>query len=148
MLDVLDLEIVEVDEQRKVWVAHYDGRSLRPWRQVKAPVMRGDTRHTKPGMDFSSNPHTMKHLLESFAYYQDYDLGADRLIIVDETGLPSESAEGRSEESVAVSSASPYWRGDESIEIAKKWFRENFGVTFNEEIRPVTVHVVRKREHK
>jgi hypothetical protein len=97
-------------------------------------------------MDWNFNAHTMKHLLESFTYYQDYDLGADRIIIIDETGLPSEPAEGQSEESIAVSSASPYWRGDESIEMARKWFREQFGVTFNEEIRPMIVHVVRKRE--
>jgi len=148
VLDLLSLKIVDVDEQRKVWIAHYDGRPLKPWRQVKAPVARGEARHTKTGMDFSSNPHTMKHLFESFAYYQDYDLEADQLIIIDETGLPSDPAEGQPEESAAVSSASPYWRGNESIEIAKKWFREEFGVAFTEEIRPMIVHVVRKQEHK
>jgi hypothetical protein len=90
----------------------------------------------------------MKHLFESFAYYQDYDLWADRLIIIDETGLPSEPAEDQTDESVAVSSASPYWHGDESIEIAEKWFKKEFGVTFTEEIRLMTVHVVRKQEHE
>ena len=144
VLETLGLEIVEVREQRKVWVAHYDGRPLKPWREVKAPVARGDARALHPGMDFNSNPCTMEHLLESFAYYQDYDLGADRLIIIDETGLPSESAKGQSDESVAVSSASPYWDGDESIEMARKWFREQFGVTFTEEIRTVTVYLVRR----
>jgi hypothetical protein len=147
VLDALGFEIVEIREQRKVWIAHYDGRPLRPWREVKAPVARGDARHTKPGMDWNFNAHTMKNLLDSFAYYQDYDLGADRIMIIDETGLPSEPAEGQSEESIAVSSASPYWRGDESIEMARKWFREQFGVTFTEEIRPMIVHVVRKRGH-
>jgi len=144
VLDDLGLEIVEVSEQRKVWVAHYDGRPLKTWREVKAPVARGDARHTKPGMDWISNSHTMKHLLESFAYYQGYDLRADKLIIIDETGLPSKPAEGQSEESIAVSSASPYWGGDESIEMARKWFREQFGVTFTEEIRTVTVYLVRR----
>ena len=146
VLDALGLEIVEVQERRKVWVAHYDGRPLKPWRKVKAPVARGDARHTKPGMDWNFNAHTMKHLLESFAYYQDYDLGADRIMVIDETGLPSEPAEGQSEQSIAVSSASPYWRGNESIEIAKRWFMEQFGVTFDEEIRLMVVHVVHKRE--
>ena len=146
VLDALGLEIVEVQERRKVWVAHYDGRPLKPWRKVKAPVARGDARHTKPGMDWNFSAHTMKHLLESFAYYQDYDLGADRIMVIDETGLPSEPAEGQSEQSIAVSSASPYWRGNESIEIAKRWFMEQFGVTFDEEIRLMVVHVVHKRE--
>ena len=144
VLDSLGLEIVEIVEPRKVWIAHYDGRPLKPWREVKAPVARGDARALHPGMDFNSNPCTMEHLLESFAYYQDYDLEADRLIIIDETGLPSKPAEGQSEESIAVSSASPYWDGDESIEMARKWFREQFGVTFTEEIRTVTVYLVRR----
>jgi hypothetical protein len=146
VLDALGLEIVEVVEQHKVWIAHYDGRPLKPWRKVKAPVARGNARHTEPGMDWSFNPHTMKDLLRDFAYYQNYDLGADRMIIIDQTGLPSEPTEGQSRESVAVSSASPYWRGDEIIETAGEWFEGQFGVTFAEEIRPMTVYVVRQRE--
>jgi hypothetical protein len=148
VLGALGLEIGEVVEPHKVWIARYDGRPLRPWREVKAPVARGNARHTEPGMDWSSNPHSMQHLLESLAYYQNYDLGADRMIIVDETGLPSEPAEGQSRESVAVSSASPYWRGDEIIETARQWFEGQFGITFTEEIRPTTVYVVRQRERE
>ncbi len=147
VLDALSLEIVEVNEPRKVWIAHYDGRPLKPWQEVKAPVARGDARHTEPGMDWSFGPHTMADLFESFAYYQDYDLAADRIVIVDETGLPPEPAEGPSRESVAVSSASPYWHGDESVEMAKEWFRKQFGVTFTEEIRPMIIYVVRRRGH-
>jgi len=146
VLDALGLELVEVNEQRKVWIAHYDGRPLKPWQQVKAPVARGDARHMKPGMDFNSNPHSMRHLLESFAYYQDYDLTAKQTIIIDETGLPSESVESPFDESIAVSSASPYWHGDKIIETARQWFKEQFGVTFIEETRLMTVYVVRKRE--
>ena len=32
-----------------------------------------------------------------------------------------------------------------SLEIAREWFQEEFGVTFNEGIRPMIVHVVRRR---
>jgi hypothetical protein len=146
VLDDLGLEIVEVNEPCKVWIARYDGRPLKPWQEVKAPVARVNARHTEPGMDWSSNPHTMKYLFESFAYYQNYDLSANGIIIIDDTGLPSEPIEGQSDESVAVSSASPYWRGDESIEMARKWFREQFGVTFTEEIRPMSIRVVRRKQ--
>jgi len=146
VLDDLGLEIVEVNEPCKVWIAHYDGRPLKPWQEVKAPVVHGNAHHTEPEMDWSSNPHTMKDLFQGFAYYQNYDLTANKIIIIDETGLPSEPIEGQSDESVAVSSELPYWRGDESIEMARTWFREQFGVTFTEEVRPMTVQVVRRRE--
>ena len=90
-------------------------------------------------------PAPIKQLFDIFAYWQDYDLNADKIIIVDKTGLPSEPAKGQPPESVAVSSESPYWGGNESIEIAKKWFKKQFGVTFTEEIRPMTVYIVQKR---
>jgi len=146
VLDDLGLEIVEVNEPRKVWIAHYDGRPLKSWQEVKAPVARGNARHIEPGMNWRSNPQPLKDLFEGFTYYQNYDLNANGIIIIDETGLPSEPIEGQSDESVAVSSESPYWRGDESIEMARTWFREQFGVTFTEEVRPMTVQVVRRRE--
>ncbi|MCK4785498.1 MAG: hypothetical protein KAV87_17225, partial [Desulfobacteraceae bacterium] len=146
VLDALGLEIVETTENRKVWVAHYDGRLLKPWRTVKAPVPRGDARATGQGMASGWGAYSMKQLFDNFAYWQDLALTADRIIIVDETGLPFEPVKGQPPESVAVSSESAYWGGEESIEIAKKWFKEQFGVTFSEEIRPMTVYVIRKRQ--
>ena len=146
VLNTLGLEIIDITEDRKVWVAHYDGRSLKPWRQVKAPVPNPDNVPTRPGMAVDFGWKTMKQLFNTFHYYQDYNLTANKIIIIDETGLPSEPAKGQPPESVAVSSESAYWGGEESIEIAKKWFKEQFGVTFTEEIRPMTVYIVQKRE--
>ena len=145
VLSKLGLEIIEIIEDRKVWIAHYDGRPLKPWQQAKAPVAKPPHSPLRPGMDPTSSPHSLKHLFDSFAYWQDYDLNSDKIIIIDQTGLPSEPKEGQPHESVAVSSASPYWGGDESIEIAKKWFKEQFGITFTEESRPMTVYIVWKR---
>ncbi len=146
VLNALGLEIAEVIEQRKVWVAHQDGRALKPWQEVMAPVSRGDARHTMPGMASGRGRTTVRELFEGFAYYQDHHLSADKIIIIDETGLPSDPQEGESPGSVAVSSVSPYWQGDESIAIARKWFEEQFGITFTEQTRPMTVHVVRKKQ--
>lgn len=146
VLNTLGLEIIDITEDRKVWVAHYDGRPLKPWRQVKAPVAKPPRSPLRPGMDSTSSPHSIQNLFDSFAYLQDLDLNADKIIIIDQTGLPSEPKEGQSRESIAVSSASPFWGGEESIEIAKKWFAEQFGVTFSEEIRPMTIYVVRRRQ--
>ena len=148
VLDDMRLEIMEVNEPRKVWIAHYDGRPLKPWQEVKAPVARGNARHIEPGMNWRSNPEPMINLFEGFNYFQNYDLNANGIIIIDETGLPTTPVEDQSDESVAVSSESPYWRGDESIEMARKWFEDQFGVTFAEEIRPMTIHVVRRRGHE
>ena len=148
VLDKLGLEIIETTEQRKVWIAHYDGRPLKPWRQVKAPVPNPNNVPLRPGMASTFGPASMKQLFESFVYWQGIALNANKIIIVDETGLPSEDPVGASREKSAVSSESPYWGGQESIEIAKKWFKEQFGVTFTEEIRPMTVHIVRKRNQE
>ena len=143
VLDALGIEIVEITESREVWVANYDGRPLKPWRQVKAPVPNPHNVPLKPGMASTFGPTSMKELFDAFSYWQ--DLTANKVIIVDETGLPSEPPVPPRQES-AVSSESPYWGGDESIEIAKKWFKEQFGVTFIEETRPMTVYVVRRRQ--
>ncbi|NQV33708.1 MAG: hypothetical protein HQ515_13530, partial [Phycisphaeraceae bacterium] len=142
VLDALGLEWVESVEQRRVWLAHYDGRSLKPWEQVKAPVPRGDARHTMPGMDWNSSRATMPQLLNSFVAYQAMDLTANSVLIVDETGLPGKEASG---ETLYVSSASPNWRGEECLEMARQWFEEQFGVTFTQEIRPMTVYSVQRR---
>jgi len=146
VLDALGLELVEVQEERTVWVAHYNGQTLKPWDQVVAPVPRGDARATYPGMDFSSNPTTLETLFESFAYYQDYDLQADKIMIIDETGLPATPEPGQSEKTVAVSSANPFWKGRESVDMARKWFQTQFGITFTEETRLMTVYEVQQKQ--
>ncbi|MBN2181373.1 MAG: hypothetical protein JW715_05630 [Sedimentisphaerales bacterium] len=59
-------------------------------RQVKAPIDRANAGTTQPGM-FSGNNSSVfstKELFESFSYHQGYDLTADKIIIIDETGLP------------------------------------------------------------
>ena len=87
----------------------------------------------------------MQDLFDSFTHYQDRDLEADKIIIIDETGLPSPSLPGINEK-YGVSSESPFWGGEQSIEIAKRWFKEEFGVTFIEEIKPMTVYVVQSKK--
>jgi hypothetical protein len=87
----------------------------------------------------------MNQLFDSFTYWQDLAMTAEKTIIVDETGLPSDLHFGSASEKSAVSSESPYWGGKESIEIAKTWFQKEFGVTFTEEIRPMTVYVVQRK---
>ncbi len=145
VLDCLGLEIIEITEDRKVWVANWNGQTLKQWPDVKAPVPNPDNVPTRAGMSSGSSAQSMEDLFNGFVYYQGYDLEAKGIVIVDETGIRSELRPNEESSGVAVSSASPYWRGEESIEIAKRWFKEEFGVTFTEEIRPMTVYVVQSK---
>lgn len=137
VLHELGLEIVEVQEERIVWVLRHDGRTFKPWQEVKAPVERGDARCTKPGMDAGSGSYRLREILEGFTYYQNYDLDGDGIVIEDPTGL--------SDDDRLISSASPYWRGSESIELFTDWCQEQFGITFAEKMATVTIIEVRSR---
>ena len=141
VLQSLGLELTETTEPRTVWIARYDGRPLKDWRQVKAPVPNPQNLALHPGMASGFGPTSIKDLFHGLVFYQDEQLTADRVFIVDETGLAAGPAEPK-----PVSSESPYFGGDASPAIAKQWFAEQFGVTFVEQKREQTVHVVRRRQ--
>ena len=159
------LEFEDVTEMRSVWVAKQDGRPLKDWRQVKPPVpylveagieKKGVVRL---GIGHMLRPVTMKELIEDFnAMIDSEDLAADKPWIIDDTGLPvppkyDEKLYGTPEEyrknvvdgKFLVATDAPYFVGRESLEMARKWYEKEFGITFHEERRPVTVHVVRKK---
>ncbi|MGB7159317.1 MAG: hypothetical protein WBD40_14710 [Tepidisphaeraceae bacterium] len=140
VLKSLGLELTEVVEPRTVWVARYDGRPLKDWRDVKAPVPNPQRRALHAGMASGSGPTSIKDLFHGFVFYQDDQLAADRVLIVDETGLAIGA------DPKPVSGESPYFGGPAAPAIAKQWFAEQFGVTFTEEKREQTVHVVRHRQ--
>lgn len=168
-LDQLDLELVEVVEDRTVWIAEHDGRELKPWREVKPPVpyivedgveKRGVV---KPGVGYQFRPVTMDGLLYDLNRMFDYgELSARRPLVIDETGLPKPPPFDRKEfenrenydktvrQKYLVATDCPWFDGsDESRRLARQWFTEEFGVTFREETRPATVHVVQSRQdHK
>ncbi len=144
VLGQLGLELVETIEPRKVWIAHHDGRPLKPWRQVKSPVPNPDGRALRPGMASSMGPATMRELLDGLVFYQAQSLAATGILIIDQTGLPSGPAVPPDCKG-AVAAEQPYWGGEESPEIAREWFQEQFGVTFTQETRPMTIYGVRRR---
>ena len=63
----------------------------------------------------------------------------DPIIIVDETGLPTEPGPGQSRGNVALTREYAFYQGEEAVEPTKQWFEENFGITFHEEEREVEV---------
>lgn len=145
VLDSLGLEIIEITKDRKVWVANWNGQTLKPWRDVKAPVPNPNNIPTHAGMASTWGGSSMKDLFHGFTYWQDYNLKADKIIIIDETGIRSEFHPDETPSDVAVSGESPFWGGEQSIEIARRWFKEEFGVTFIEEIRPMTIYVIQSK---
>ena len=145
VLNAYDLEIVETQAERSVWIARYDGRSLKSWKEVKAPVSREGARALHPGMASGSNPVAPIDLFNDFNYYQDYDLKAQGVYIIDETGLPQPPDANADRKPYAVCSENVYWGGEESKQIAREWFEKEFGITFTEETRLMKTFVVQKR---
>ena len=164
-LDGFGLEFVDVVEKRTVWLARHDGRKLKPWQEVKPPVPyivrngREQKGLVAPGVGFKLVPVTMQELFQDFnATIDQTDFGARFPIIFDETGLPEpppfdpqryKSAQEFRDKLVipqlGVASDSPYFAGAESIAMARDWYAREFGITFVEEVRPLTVHVVRRK---
>jgi len=126
ILDYFGWEVVEVNEPRRVWVAKHDGRKLKDFKEVKAPGKK---------LFMSSDGLSLDPLFHHFMLRQDQDVKAAGPIIIDQTGLT---------EKVALEC--PSFEGPEGLEIARKWFAEEMGVTFTEEVRPMTTYVIRKRQ--
>ena len=112
----------------------------------------------KPGIGHQLTPETMHGLFEDFNRIQNIKFKADHPVIVDETGLPqppkwdrklyASYAEYRKQvlDKHFVATDSPWFARVESRQMARDWFRKEFGVTFTEERRPLTIHVVRRKE--
>ncbi|UCE48366.1 MAG: hypothetical protein JSW47_22565, partial [Phycisphaerales bacterium] len=131
VLNHFGLEVVEVYEPRTVWIARHDGRELKDPEQVRAPVPYDAGAKIKTGM-MSSSAHPgfgFEYLFRNFMWWQDKDYKADCIIIIDETGITG-----------PVSCEGPNWEGPEAPEIARKWFKEEMGVTFTEETRTMTAY--------
>lgn len=158
------LEYVDVVEPRTYWIARHDGRKLRPWREVDPPVpyiIEGGVEKkgvVKPGVGHQLTPETMHGLFADFNRIQNMKFAADHPVIVDETGLPRrpdwdrdlhpsyEEYREQILEKYFVATDSPWFGGEEARQMARDWFRKEFGVSFTEEQRPTTIHVVRRKQ--
>lgn len=100
----------------------------------------------------------MQELLESFNELQNHDCNGRGPIIVDETGLPRPPQWDRSKyatwdeyrsavdfDRYLVATDAPYFTGEESQAMAREWYRKEFGVTFKEEQRKLSMHVIRRK---
>ena len=130
------LEVVEVNEPRKVWIARHDGRELKDYNKVLAPLPYNRDGKLKAGMmrSRSSSGLDLEYLFRDFVYSQNADGRADCIIIIDETGITDK-----------VSREGPFWEGPEAPELARKWFKDEMGIDFTEETRMMKTYVIRKR---
>jgi hypothetical protein len=165
VLNHFGLEYVDQIENRTIWIAQHDGRQLKPWQDAKPPVpyiVEGGVEKkgvVRPGIGFALRPTTMKELFADFnRMIDDYDLAADKPRIIDETGLPAPPVYDKTQHGTSreyrekvvsrfyVATDSPWFVGHESIEMARNWYKKEFGITFKVEVRPFTVHVIRRKE--
>jgi len=136
ILDHFGLELVEVNEPRTVWVAQYDGRPLKDFEEVRAPLPYSGPGKPKAGMKWSSSGsgYEVSRLFQRFMLDQNADHRATGILIRDETGLTD-----------PISRESPRWTGPEGIALARTWFADQFGISFTEETHTMTSYVIRKK---
>lgn len=165
VLSQFDLECVDQPETRTAWIARHDGRPLKPWQRVAPPVpyvveggveMKG---YVRPGIGAKLRPAPLHELFADFNVFIDHqDLAADKPWIVNKTGLPHPPAYNKDEHGTyqdyrknvvepefLVATDSPWFAGDESLQLARDWYLKEFGITFEEVEQPVTVHVIRRK---
>jgi hypothetical protein len=137
LLNRFGLEIVEVNEPRTVWIARHDGRKLKDYKEVRAPVPYDASGEIKTGMRSSSAAagFNLEYLFRNFMYWQNKDYLADCIILIDETGITEK-----------ISREGPCWEGPEAPEMARKWFKAEMGITFTEETRTMKTWIVRKKQ--
>lgn len=129
--------------RRPVWVAQYDGRQLPNWRTV-FPLSADHLGSAR--IRGSSSRNGITELLRLFAQSANSDLDRqsglltpDHVVIIDETGLPTERGPNQSWGSLNLSSGYAFWSGDEGTKLGREWFKNTFGITFKEEAREIEV---------
>ena len=138
VLDKLGLKVREIEESRQVWTAKHDGREMKFWQDIQPPISDTGEKIEISG----TGPTYLKQLYESLIKVRDNTensyLTADHLFIIDETGL-AEASNGQ--DPLPVSNISPDWNGVKD-EIIQQWFYDEFGITFINEERTVTIYEI------
>jgi len=139
LLNHFGLEVAEVNEPRSVWIARHDGRTLKDYKEVRAPIPFDAGGRSKTGMmsSASSGGLDLSYLFRDFMSWQNKDARARCVLIVDETGITGK-----------VSREGPRWEGPEAPDMARKWFKDEMGVTFTEETRTMTSYVIRRNQQQ
>jgi len=131
VLGQLGYSIEKVTENRTAYVATYDGRALPDPETVSAPNPAG------------WGYHTARFLINMLTRANNPGPLANGPVFIDETGLPSKPGPGQTHEDIAISMEMP--STDLDFETLRPWFRDNFGITFTQETRPMELFVIKKK---
>ncbi len=127
-LSKVGIEVVESEDTCAVWIAEYNGQKLKNPHSIKIPYPNAPA--GIPGsLAYSGPPIKMKYLLYILAQQQD-------IVIEDKTGI---------EEKTELTWEVPNFKTQVGADLAKEWFKDNFGITFKVEPRRMKVWVVRKK---
>ncbi len=153
-LATIGLQYKTIQEDRVYWVAEHDGRPFRPWHKVLPPVV-GVKGELKNGAGTGANGATLKQLFDGFNMSQNHDLNGVHPIIENKTGVAVPPDWDRKQyptfeeyrkaidlDKYLVAADIPHFLGTGSLEMARKWFETELGITFREEKRATIIHVI------
>ena len=129
VLSRVGIEVVESEDTCTVWIAEYDGQQLKPASSIKIPYPKAPAGTIPGSLAYSGLSVKIKYLLNNLAQQQD-------IVVEDKTGI---------DEKTELTWEIPNFKTQAGADLAKKWFLENFGITFKIEQRRMPVWVVRKK---
>jgi hypothetical protein len=131
LLVQMGYRLKKIVEQRKAYVARYDGRELPDPETVMAPNPVG------------WGPFTARTLIDTLTRVSDSEMRANGPVFIDETGLPDKPGPGQDNKDIAITMEMPNFT-TQDFETLRPWFKRTFGITFVDEIRQMEVIVVNK----
>jgi hypothetical protein len=128
VLSRVGIEIVESEDLCTVWIAEYNGQELQPASLIKLPFPNAPS-----GTPGALSGYPMSHKINDFLRY----LALDQDVVVeDNTGIDKDRD---------LCDFILNFKTEVGADLAKEWFKENFGITFKIEPRRMKVWVVRKK---
>ena len=129
VLSRVGVEIVESEDICTVWIAEYNGQKLKPASSIKIPYPKAPAGTIPGSLSSAGLSKKIKYVLNNLAQQQD-------IVIEDKTGIDEETE---------LTRQIPNFKTQVGADLAKEWFKENFGITFKIEQRRMKVWVVRKK---
>jgi len=123
------LEAIESQATETVLIAEYDGGERKDYRDIRCPAVGGST-STPGAMSYiSSGDIRLRSVFDSLAQDQE-------MMVVNNTGI---------EDKTIVTQEVANFKTAKGMELAEKWYKDNFGITFRKEQRCMPVWVIQKK---